>query len=551
MPRSNGTKAPAIISIHEDYVDWNSSKREKMLKDLLRELDRKIAQCRERLENASMEKKNNMKSLMDHFEHKILPRYELEELELGKIKQKEQDQRASLEEKTDLTNDLKLSLKQLISPSPSKFISASPDVSSSFLTSFSCDVRHIPVMTGILYKRSDHLEQWRRRWFELTPDSLNYFYDEVASVKRNAKPRGSMKLKDIIECSLVHPNINIANPNPLRNTDTPLKVKKNDLPQILAIRTDDLSYVLASPTYRESLKWVQLIHELIEKTLVKRGDSNISNEVSAPNSCVAFSGKDEESDVDSSFESTTNIEISRETLDKDFKVCANKLEVAKEGLQTAMGEMLNIIKSRECSGQIMKSIQIASNCMMICSTAFPTQLKKTFDTLLLESSLKLKIDALVHKEKSRKVYGLNYLIQKALQYYNAHISLLSINIEECVHEVAQLYDLLRCLLTADRKKRSEWVCLEELVVQRARAEVRYRELRAHVKAFHDVKSPVKTSFIAKDMMDSFSQQGLLSPNSRNSKTYRSRHSTSSSSGGSSLSTRRSNNDNAEFFDIAL
>ena len=61
----------------------------------------------------------------------------------------------------------------------------------------------------------------------------------------------------------------------------------------------------------------------------------------------------------------------------------------------------------------------------------------------------------------------------------------------------QLHDLLRCLLAADCKKRSEWVCLEELVVQRARAEVRYHELRAHVKAFHDVKSPVKTSFIAK------------------------------------------------------
>ena len=250
-----------------------------------------------------------------------------------------------------------------------------------------------------------------------------------------------------------------------------------------------------------------------------------------PNSCIVFSSKNEETDVDSSFESTTNIEISRETLDNDFKICANKLEVAKEGLQAAMGEMLNIIKMRECSGQIIKSIQIASKCMMICSTAFPSQFKNSFDTLLAKSTLKVRADELVHKENLRKVYGLNDLIKKALHYYNAHIPLLSIDLEERANAVAQLHDLLRYLLDADCKKRSEWVCLEELVVQRARAEVRYRELRAHVKAFHDVKSPVKTSFIAKNMMDSFDQQGLLSPNSRNTKTYRSRYSTSSSSGG--------------------
>ena len=77
--KSNGTKAPAIINIHEDYVDWDSRKREKMLKDLLQQLDRKIAGCRERLEKASLEKKNKIKTLMDHFETKLLPRYQLEE----------------------------------------------------------------------------------------------------------------------------------------------------------------------------------------------------------------------------------------------------------------------------------------------------------------------------------------------------------------------------------------------------------------------------------------------------------------------------------------
>ena len=35
-------------------------------------------------------------------------------------------------------------------------------------------------------------------------------------------------VEDIKECSLIHPNINIHNPNPLRNTDTPLKMKKNN-----------------------------------------------------------------------------------------------------------------------------------------------------------------------------------------------------------------------------------------------------------------------------------------------------------------------------------
>ena len=106
-----------------------------------------------------------------------------------------------------------------------------------------------------------------------------------------------------------------------------------------------------------------------------------------------------------------------------------ELEVAKEGLRAAMGEMLDIIKMRERSGQIIKSIQIASRCMMICSSAFPRQFKNSFDTLLAKSTLKVRADGLVHKENSRKVYGLNDLIRKALHHYDAHISLLSINLE--------------------------------------------------------------------------------------------------------------------------
>ena len=51
------------------------------------------------------------------------------------------------------------------------------------------------------------------------------------------------------------------------------------------------------------------------------------------------------------------------------------------------------------------------------------------------------------------------------------------------------------------------------------------------------------------MMDSFNRQGLLSPNPRNTKTYRSRFSALSSSGDTSTSARKSKND--EFFDIAL
>ena len=156
--------------------------------------------------------------------------------------------------------------------------------------------------------------------------------------------------------------------------------------------------MLAAPAYRESLKWVKLIHELIERR--KNDGLNLPVGPSADtNSCIVFSGENEESDVDSSFESTTNIEISRETLDNDFKICANRLEVAKEGLQAAMGEMLDIIKMRERSGQIIKSIQIVSRCMMICSTAFPSQFKNSFDTLLAKSTLKVRADGLVHKRK--------------------------------------------------------------------------------------------------------------------------------------------------------
>ena len=64
---------------------------------------------------------------------------------------------------------------------------------------------------------------------------------------------------------MIHPNINIHNPNPLRNTDTPLKMKKSNLPQILVIRAETQTYILASPTYRESFKWVNIINNLMEK----------------------------------------------------------------------------------------------------------------------------------------------------------------------------------------------------------------------------------------------------------------------------------------------
>merc|ERR1711991_662840 len=65
-----------------------------MLKDLLNELDIKIQISREKLELASIEEKK-----------------------LEAIKQKELKQRNELETNTDVTNNLKASLKQLLSPS--------------------------------------------------------------------------------------------------------------------------------------------------------------------------------------------------------------------------------------------------------------------------------------------------------------------------------------------------------------------------------------------------------------------------------------------------
>ena len=110
-------RVPSSINIHENYVDWNHNKREQMLKDLLNELDIKIQISREKLELASIEKKNQLDLLVSHFQEIILPRLDIEENKLEAIKQKELKQRNELETNTDVTNNLKASLKQLLSPS--------------------------------------------------------------------------------------------------------------------------------------------------------------------------------------------------------------------------------------------------------------------------------------------------------------------------------------------------------------------------------------------------------------------------------------------------
>ena len=57
----------------------------------------------------------------------------------------------------------------------------------------------------------------------------------------------------------------------------------------------------------------------------------------------------------SSFDSN-NMEITRETLDADFKICANNLEIAKSKLEDSIQTMLKIIEERETSVQIIQSI---------------------------------------------------------------------------------------------------------------------------------------------------------------------------------------------------
>ena len=97
-----------------------------------------------------------------------------------------------------------------------------------------------------------------------------------------------------------------------------------------------------------------------------------------------------------------------------------------------------------------------------------------------------------------QIFKLNDLLSHAMEHYDKYIQkALSINVEQHVSEVSKLYLFLKDLHEADTNKRYQWERLEEYVVQRARAEVRYRDLIAHVKEFHVIKSPVRTSFHSK------------------------------------------------------
>ena len=610
-------RVPSSINIHENYVDWNHNKREQMLKDLLNELDIKIQISREKLELASIEKKNQLDLLVSHFQEIILPRLDIEENKLEAIKQKELKQRNELETNTDVTNNLKASLKQLLSPSSTtrkktnsnntNNNASSTKYNIAFISSSSNNHNNvnnnnnIPIITGTLYKRSDHLELWRKRWFELTTNKLNYFYNEIASVKRNAKPRGFIKVEDIIECSLIHPNINIHNPNPLRNTDTPLKMKKSNLPQILVIRAETQTYILASPTYRESFKWVNIINNLMEKcrssniVTTTNNNNNINNDdhdddddkygfmnASMEDDAIYTNTNHEEleDNVDtiededrrnSSFDSN-NMEITRETLDADFKICANNLEIAKSKLEDSIQTMLKIIEERETSVQIIQSIHTAVECIEISIKAFPNSLKENCEKSINDLKHRIKKQQKKNniKKKQRivpssswlndnnnnnngkpggQIFKLNDLLSHAMEHYDKYIQkALSINVEQHVSEVSKLYLFLKDLHEADTNKRYQWERLEEYVVQRARAEVRYRDLIAHVKEFHVIKSPVRTSFIAKNMMDSFNKQGLLSPlpnkrrySSNGTDTRRNRNNSNRGGGNQTIDHRMSNN----------
>jgi hypothetical protein len=595
-------KAPTSINIHENYVDWNHNKREKMLKDLLNELDIKIQVSREKLELASTEKKKQLELLVSYFGQHILPCFNKAEKRLQDIKARELQQRKKLEAHTEVTNDLKVTLKNLISPAsaPRKnyniaFSSVSSTATSPSSSGFSfnnCKAYNnsgsnidIPILTGALYKRSDHLELWRKRWFELTPRRLNYFYNETASVKRNVKPRGCINIHDIIDCSLVHPNIKIHNPIPLRNTDTPLKMKKTNLPQILVIRSEMQTYILASPTYRESLKWVNKVNELMENCTNTNASDHKMNTNAVKGSSNEATDYEQNITVDTSFDSVTALpssasnssnkeenynyqytEITRETLDSDFKICANNLEAAKTELEESMQVMLKIIEDRETSVQIIQSIEIAIECVEISCKAFPNALKTTCKNIIakveekqIKGNKKKRAKLLQQQQQQQQSNGnsnkihaniflLNDLLLESMQFFEKNVQkLLSIDVEQHAPEAIKIYSLLKDLHEADTNKRSEWETLEELVVQRARAEVRYRDLLAHVKEFHVIKSPVRTSFIAKNMMESFNQQGFLSPLPKN-KRYNARqrkrnnfHTSNGNSNQTSYQQEKSNN----------
>ena len=91
----------------------------------------------------------------------------------------------------------------------------------------------------------------------------------------------------------------------------------------------------------------------------------------------------------SSFDSN-NMEITRETLDADFKICANNLEIAKSKLEDSIQTMLKIIEERETSVQIIQSIHTAVECIEISIKAFPNSLKENCEKSINDLKHRIK-----------------------------------------------------------------------------------------------------------------------------------------------------------------
>ena len=340
---------------------------------------------------------------------------------------------------------------------------------------FGSDPNTIPILTGHLQKRSDHLEIWKCRWFELTPVSLNYFCKEKDSVKVGGKPRGTILLRDILQCELVGAG----------NTAGSTK----NMPQTLVVRGTRNNYILAGTSYDIASKWVTQINRAIE---------NLSSDVSS------FGG----STIDPK-------ELIDEALEEEF---AGALEAANSELQSAISDMLVQVSNREKLTAKLKNISVLLQASEIPMPLLPSSIHSLVHKIVQpqgkgslggDPKRRRAADHLKEFGVVPVVYRLDCLgdlLTNALRLLDKN------DLSDLKTVAGKVRLCLENLKEADERKKREWVKLEAWVIERADAENRFRHLRQVVDGFHSDESPMKTTILSRNILENFASNDLLSPN---------------------------------------
>ena len=401
-----------------------------MQNELLTTLETRIENVREQLEEAAKDKKLAFDQLYNRLLQVRSTKQQIE-TEFNAIKVHEQQLRSSLEQYSAQAASAKtkvLSSRQEFNTATSSNLqhnrskddptqqqdqrsSQSPSKSNSISNSKSSERSHLVpslnsttqqvICTGVCLKRGTYLQhKWRARWVELTTTTLRYFCSEFDSVRRDAWPRDSIQIKDLIDVRL----------GDIKTITNPVTKKKETLQTFVVqgIRQNNknkkVEFILAAKD-ASAIRWVTRIHRLMHRRNVTNNTTTTKSKKSTTtttNATTTATASATNTMHTESMECNTTIETVQEFA-QSIALAEEQLLAAREHRDTCQETLLNVLQHREEIASTMRDVQGIEQALL--------------EPLLLQSRFKL---APLSNATSKKTTDGLHLESKSTASHSSH-----------------------------------------------------------------------------------------------------------------------------------